>query len=237
MKIIIYVSLTSIFLGLTGFHSCQKEAHQEVSEEKTLIDNNITKRSQVNPFIGLNQEFDNWFINNSFRLESITRDEILSFEDEEVQVMIFNVIPASRKAHVWREKYDELLESDLYNQQQKDFIESLRSIAIEEFYSNSQAGEKKIDFFNSRREFGYSLFEDAELRSIMINLDNISPAIGGGGGGLICKCSGGNDWCDVPVSAGNCSGSCDNPSAYGCGTLWRYACNGRYLFSIEPIDH
>lgn len=239
MKKLVYIGIITMCLAITGFYSCEKKTHQEVSEKENLENskesNNINSKSNdSNPFKGLNEKFDNWFSNNSTRLEEVTRDEILSFEDEEVRVMIFNVIPPNRKAFVWNEKYDELLRSNLYNEKQREFIISIRNEVQEEFYSNPQLAKTKLKFFNTRRKFGSSLFEDVELRSIMINLDNIAPAIASGGG-KICKCSEVSDWCGSPIDAGDCSGACGSQSSSGCGTLWGYPCDGRCRFNVDPI--
>lgn len=214
-----------------GFVSCKEKistqkANDERSNEEVLLKSNLN-----NPFEGINEQFDLWFSNNSTRLESVTREEIISFDDEEVQVMIFNVIPADRKALAWREKYDELLALDTYNNQQKAFLRSLRGKATTSLFSNHQVAEAQLVFFNSRKEFGANLFSDDELRSIMIHLDNIEKAALGGS---FCKCSGDSDWCSSPIDAGDCSGPCDHGSSWGCGTLWTYPCDGRCQFNVAP---
>lgn len=227
-KVVLLFAVTFLIVAL-GFISCKhKTSIEEINNG--LNNENTFKNVVINPFEGINQEFDLWFSDNYLRLESVTREEIVSF-DEEVQVMIFNVIPAERKASVWREKYDELLALDIYNSEQRAFIRSLRGKATTALYSNYEVAEAQLVFFNSRRQFGSDLFNDDELRSIMISLDNIEMAIGGGS---FCKCSNDSDWCGSPIDAGDCSGACDHGSSSGCGTLWSYPCDGRCRFNVSP---
>lgn len=229
IKLILAMILSFIII------SCNKEVRDsvETGSQKGTEPAPEFKSKSTNQFQGLNDDFDRWYEQNSDRLDEVVRTEIIAFEDLEVQVMIFNVIPPERKAFVWREKFDELLESNHYDNKQKAFINSLKARAKTNLYKNPNVAEAQINYFNKRREFGANLFSDEELRSIMINLDNISPAISGSGASL-CKCSTDSDWCDVPVAAGTCSGDCGLSTSSGCGTLWGYSCNGICVFNVPP---
>lgn len=222
-------------LLLLNIVSCNKDFKDDKGNIQTSPNSELNPKNIINnPYHGIRDDFDNWFELNNHRLDEIVRSEIISFEDPEIQVMIFNVIPADRKAFVWNEKYNKLLESDFYDTEQKSFINSLKEKATTSFYSDVDVANNLIDYFNNKRENGLELFDNEELKSLMINLDNASLAISGGGG-LLCKCSSDSDWCDFTVDAGTCSGGCDIVSSGGCGTMWGYPCDGRCRFSIEPI--
>ena len=135
MKNLMFKLVILITLGITIF-SCNKVVKDSV--DSGILENKEPisefKDMPTKQFQGLNNDFDDWYQENNHRLNEISREEIIAFEDLDVQVMIFNIIPPERKALVWREKFDELLHNEQYNNEQKAFINSLRDRVQPDLY-------------------------------------------------------------------------------------------------------
>lgn len=173
------------------------------------------------------QTFSDWYAQNRDRLDEVTRSEIITFDNIETQKSIFNVLPAARKAYVWKEKYNALLAAPGYTQAQKDFFNTCVSYLSEELYSSESYHDSKHNSIQDLRTSGESLFTREQLIIIMATLGDAAKPWSGGNVDA-CECSVKSDWCDFPVDVGgHCdSNACNQQSNSGCGTWWSYSCSG-----------
>lgn len=146
---------TIIALGLVAaaalfIFSCSKEQPELESNEATIK----TQASRQ----GRELTFAEWLPANENRLHEVTRGEIIALENRETRKDIYGVLPAERKAHVWKEKYFELLGSNSYSQEQKNFINLLMPYLTTEFFSLDEVPPQIHNEIQQLREQGNHCF-------------------------------------------------------------------------------
>lgn len=207
-----------------GIYSCSKE--QELPASSSSQSGNRAERQ------GRELTFAEWLPQNENRLHEVNRAEIIAFEDRETRKRVYGVLPPARKAYVWKEKYAELLASNAYSQQQKDFINLLLPYLTTDFFALDEVPAQIHNEIQQLRERGKPLFPGVLLRMIMADLENPAGIKNAGGGGSTgvdqCDCSVRSDWCDIPVDVGGrCNpDACNRETRSGCGTWWWYRCQG-----------
>jgi hypothetical protein len=198
-----------------------------------------------------NKDVNDWVTANKSQIDTIAyRESLLNFELE-YQKGIYRALKPKIRYLIWVDKINQVLKLNWENDERKHIEELLNSIN-EKWFSEKLLSDKEL--ISQRKgvlknwvslglkELGWS---KALIHSIAIRLDvkksddnylietyisdykktsNLKEAGGG------CKCSSGDDWCDL--GGGNDNGSCTedlydcNHSSWGCGLLWLSECDG-----------
>ncbi len=218
MKVISSLTLLGLITSLFIF-SCSKK--DEVIKE-TSKDHDIQhKLNSENPFLDYHEPFDQWYENNSSRIDSIDWFELTNGLDNTTQRLIFSSTSNYNKFKIVKEKYNQLIIHGNFNSGQFKLVQDVFDFVTPELYEGlTQTNHIAVQEFKIRAQ---EIFNDGETYMILADLDNIY--VGAAAEIDACGCSTDSDWCDFPVVAGGCTGGC-NYSSSGCGTLFLYTCDG-----------
>lgn len=163
----------------------------------------------------------------------LLRMEILKNE-KAAQKQVFAKLNHKEKAAVWQDKFKQVLSQDWLSKSQTQHLNSaLELITPELFLDNTKEADYFINHFEPKwRDEGIQVFTFGPFKQIAnslsdfqpeqhLNKANIIPIEDGPADNFECECSSGSDWCWFQ----NCDGTCHLGSD-GCGTLWRYKCDG-----------
>ncbi|MBN8697326.1 MAG: bacteriocin fulvocin C-related protein [Bacteroidetes bacterium] len=204
----IVLSLFAIGMLSAIVVSCQKE------KEKIENNSSVARKTSFN---GSNQD------SHSMRIE------LLSFGKDE-QKQLFNTLKPEQKAGLWKDKINEVLNKNDFNNYQMELLKELLNNISKELYIPGSMQEKQFkEVFHKEwiaKAKGQFIFDDLVI--IVGSLDtfeNNKGPISGGGGDRVddCECSTSSDWCSMNMT---CKTSRCIDSAHGCGTLWTYSCKG-----------
>lgn len=203
--------------------SCKKENSNNSS---TQMGNSATLNSSQN------FSFENWYVQNSNRLNDVSWAEIKNVQSIEVRRKMFNSLTENAKARVWKEKLDALVARPQYNAQQKEYFQKIKNVISEELYNDDFLNENNPAhaIIADLRQEGTSIFPIGLLFKIIGDIGDVPGGIIGGGnvGGDSCSCSTSSDWCGAfgdPVSFCD-PNACNLSTRRGCGTLFLYSCKG-----------
>lgn len=169
---------------------------------------------------------------------STERAYISSLNREDRSTYMSN-LSAERKYALWAQKFDQVLDINVWNSKQSQLISSIRDqLSVELFTKGSEANFSFKNSFepnwleNVKRSFALeeytAIFRSLEDLQIDISKHDddvlVNPHNNAGMNiRIICECSYYSDWCNH----GYCSGRfCEYIVLDDCGTLWLYDCNG-----------
>lgn len=162
---------------------------------------------------------------DALKLESV----ISTTNKNNEQRVAYSLLNPDEKFSLWNNQFNELLDENSLNTNQKDLIRELQKNVKVSFFSEEVSDEKEyfknifvpnylvklqLEFSNeSINEIFYSL-KPSRITPILIN----NPGVTKG-----CDCNQGSLF-------GGCSGNCEEKtckgSSTGCGFLWAWECNG-----------
>jgi len=164
---------------------------------------------------------------------NMLRMELLK-NGKEAQKQLFAKLSPQEKAAVWQDKIKQVIAQDWLNKVQKHHLQNaLEIITPELFLDSTKEADYFINHFEPKwRDEGIRIFTFGPFRQIVNSLDNfqteqhlskrIIPIEDGPANTFTCECNEGSDWCWFQ----NCDGTCHLGNDIGCGTFFRYECNG-----------
>ncbi|ULC59980.1 bacteriocin fulvocin C-related protein [Flaviramulus sp. BrNp1-15] len=157
------------------------------------------------------------------------------------QRVAFKLLKNESKAFLWKNRLDNLLNSEDLSSNQRTLIVELQNYINPNLYDNGSAEFSKLD--NKVKDWAFrseNHFTRYQLSTYFTRINNppaysqsgpgdddspIVPPVGqGGGGGDDCACNTSEDYC---LWGANCDNSLNCETSYkGCGLLWNSPCNG-----------
>lgn len=194
-----------------SFSSCEQTAEKTTETEQTEIEDDDMDENE-DPI-------------SEFR-------EALAMLPVKDRAETFNGMTAEFKSTLWRSRFTELIENDR-SQEQKDVLLGMIEYISPELYAE-EGGAEFDKYLSENMEAINTAFnnDSTALRNAFTKISDEQPDLepsedeGGEKGAKKkepCECSVASDWCPIRFKCklANCKAS-----NWGCGTLWRFPCDG-----------
>ena len=155
------------------------------------------------------------------------RDSINSLGNKVLMDGVWVGLTPALRESVWRDKLNQAKGTNIL-QSEKDFIQSVLDDMDKTWFDWNYSG---ISTINNQvlaiTNDAFQTFNSDDVYEIFFVLDDFHPSIPmvGGYDEVNCDCNTGSDYCSWFTSS-TCELSCANSSHRGCGTFWRFKCNG-----------
>jgi hypothetical protein len=199
MKVLLYVGIVS-FLFLFGCNA---------NDERETV-NPFRERSTF-----VNEEGQAW------------RDSLMSMTNLSEVRLVWNALTPEIRLIIWRNKLEQA-RSKLTDSTKTAFMDTLISRMEPDWFDWETS---RIDWVDSvvleLTVSAFNVFSKQDVFEIFFLIDDYNPSvpIQLGFDEVECDCSTESDWCSW-FTTSSCDRSCANSSHRGCGTFWRYKCNG-----------
>lgn len=160
------------------------------------------------------------------------RQELIKLSPSKQRVKFSN-LTVEQQADIWRSKLEQVLKQEWLSHEQKDHLNQGYLLLNANLFLDNTREDRlfKSEFEASWRNEGIRLFSLPVFRQIVTSIEDFDyelftakavVPIGEDVDDFECECSEVSDWC----FRSDCTGRCNLSSPRGCGTFWRFSCNG-----------
>ena len=135
------------------------------------------------------------------------------------------LMTAEERYAIWENKMQQVLSLNIWNSEQREALEDLYNNLNIQSFSNDSTNIGFLEFnhyYSLWHEAAKTKFEFNQVKGIVGYPADYAPVVGDPGGDVDCGCNKNYDWC----WGSDCKVKCVVTTRRGCGSFWRYSCNG-----------